>query len=114
MIEINKSDSGNAHIVEVAGDVDASSSIHLDNAIEEAFTAGKSQILIDLSKLEYISSAGLGVFISRLDELKENDIKMVLFGLSESVMSVFRILGLEKLLTIVGTRDQAIEAVNAT
>jgi anti-sigma B factor antagonist len=114
MIEIKKSDTENIHVIEVKGDADASSSIHLDNAMEEAFDSGKERILIDLTGLEYISSAGLGVFISRLDEIKEKNVQMVLFGLSESVMSVFKILGLEKLLVIVDTKEQAIEAVNAS
>ncbi|MEL7006626.1 MAG: STAS domain-containing protein [Bacteroidota bacterium] len=47
--------------------MDASSSIHLDNALQAAMESSKS-IVVDLSKLEYISSAGLGVFISYIEE----------------------------------------------
>ena len=96
-----------SYVISIDGDVDASSSIKLDEAINKAIQEGQQQILIDCVNLNYISSAGLGVFMSYIEELKAKNIRMVLFGLSEKVENVFKVLGLDQLLSIMETKDQA-------
>ena len=106
MVEIkNELDKG-IYFIQVIGEIDASSSIHLDQSISEA-TQQHKKILINCSELEYISSAGLGVFMSYINELEDNNIKMVIFGLSEKVKHVFQILGLDQLLKITETEEEA-------
>jgi anti-sigma B factor antagonist len=95
------------YVIAIDGDVDASSSIRLDEAITDAIQQGQQNILIDCENLNYISSAGLGVFMSYIEELKAKNIRMVLFGLSERVENVFKVLGLYQLLNIMDTKDQA-------
>ena len=94
----------------VVGEVDASSSIQLDNAIKLAFENEK-RILVDLSRLEYISSAGLGVFVSHLEDIRSG-INLVLYGLSDSVFQVFDLLGLPQLIQITTTEEEAIDKLN--
>lgn len=112
MVEINTEDKEGVHVVIIEGDVDASSSIFLDEALTEAEQQG-GNIVVDASRLEYISSAGLGVFMSRLQDYENENRQMILFGLSEKVMNVFQILGLDELLTIVENFEEAKERVNA-
>lgn len=95
------------YIIAIDGDVDASSSIRLDEALAKAVEEGQQHILIDCINLNYISSAGLGVFMSYIEELKGKNIRMVLFGLSDKVKNVFVVLGLDQLLNIKDTKDQA-------
>lgn len=97
------------HIIEIYGDVDASSSIKLDQSVEDAVKEGFKDILVDCSNLNYISSAGLGVFMSHIEEFKEKEICFALFGLSPKVKNVFEILGLDKLLQILDTKQEAKE-----
>jgi len=112
MTEINKENKEGIHLISVKGEVDAGSSILLDNALREAMENNEKKIAADLSGLEYISSAGLGVFISYLEEFSANSVKLVLFGINESVKQVFDILGLQKLLLIVEKEKDAINAFN--
>ncbi|MBV6647089.1 MAG: STAS domain-containing protein [Cyclobacteriaceae bacterium] len=112
MVGINTTVEEPYYEIEVSGEVDASSSIHLDEAIQKASEQHK-KILIDLSKLGYISSAGLGVFISYIDDFKKKDIRLALFGLNEKVAQVFEILGLNELIIICSTKDEAKEKINA-
>ncbi len=111
MVEITEESIDGVFLIKVNGEIDASSSIHLDNALQKAMEAS-DRILVDLSNLEYISSAGLGVFISYIEELKKQATKMVLFGMQEKVKQVFEILGLSNLITISETEDKALELVN--
>lgn len=111
MVDINTRIEGDIFEIQVAGEIDASSSIHLDNALHEGFKE-KNKVLIDLQELNYISSAGLGVFISRLEEIKEKGYSMAIIINNENVRQVFGILGLEELLTIFNKKQLAVDFLN--
>jgi len=100
------------YVIKIAGDVDASSSIFLDEAISEALAKGQTKLLIDCRELEYISSAGLGVFMSYIEEINAKQISMIIFGLNEKVQNVFKVLGLDQLLKIVDTEESAKEILS--
>lgn len=99
--------------MKISGEVDASSSIHLDKAIDQAVRSGNDKILVECTDLAYISSAGLGVFMSYIEELRTKNISMVIFGLNEKVKNVFQILGLDQLLKIVESKEEAKSLVHA-
>jgi anti-sigma B factor antagonist len=100
MIHIKRIQEDGADVIILIGEIDASSSIELDLAIAKSVGEGYSKILIDCSALEYISSAGLGVFMSYIEEFKDRNVKMVLFGMNDKVANTFSILGLNELLKI--------------
>jgi anti-sigma B factor antagonist len=70
MVHIRRLQEEGADIIHVIGEIDASSSIELDLTIAKSVGEGHRKILIDCHALEYISSAGLGVFMSYIDEFK--------------------------------------------
>jgi anti-sigma B factor antagonist len=107
MVSITRTFEEGKEVMRINGEVDASSSIELDNAMKEALGSGNSKIMIDCADLEYISSAGLGVFMSYLEEIKNNEISLVIFGLQPKVAHVFEILGLHQLLEIRTSREEA-------
>ena len=113
MINIDTSVENDVATLILNGDVDASSSIDLDNAINEVKNKGHKKILIDAQELHYISSAGLGVFMSYIKDFEKEQIKLVLFGLNEKVLNVFKMLGLDQLLSIESNAKDALKAVNA-
>lgn len=96
----------------LAGELDASSSIKLDKELESAMVSHCSKILVDCANLTYISSAGLGVFMSYLHDFEIKKISLALYNVSEKVRDVFYILGLESLIRIVDTREEATAFVN--
>jgi anti-sigma B factor antagonist len=112
MIHIKKLQEDGIEILVLIGEIDASSSIELDLAIAKSVGEGASRILIDCNSLEYISSAGLGVFMSYIEEFKDKNIKMVLFGMSDKVANTFEILGLNELLKICKDKLQAKKLIN--
>ena len=112
MLSINKTAKGNHLTIKLKGEVDASNSVELDEVIQEALNAKRKYILIDGNELDYISSAGLGVFMSYIDDFKSKNIKMVIYGLSEKVLNVFQILGLDQLMTIASDKKEAKEKLH--
>lgn len=94
------------------GELDAKSSIDLDETIKLALLQEKTRIIIDCQHLSYISSAGLGVFISHLDDLKAYGGKFVFYGMNVTVYNVFEILGLHTIMEIVRDRFEAQTLMN--
>jgi anti-sigma B factor antagonist len=107
MVDVNVDFEEDYCLIRVRGEVDASSSIHLDEAMQKAVEADCKKILVDCQDLHYISSAGLGVFMSYIQELEVKNKKFVLFNMTQKVYKVFEILGLHQLLTIVDTEEKA-------
>jgi anti-sigma B factor antagonist len=89
------------------GELDASSAVVLDTELNKPELLHYKKVLIDCQKLSYISSAGLGVFISHLQRLQDSKVKLVFFNMQEKVFNVFEILGLDSLMTIVSTEQEA-------
>ncbi len=113
MVHIKRLQEEGIDILAIIGEIDASSSIELDLTIAKSAGEGFKKILIDCSALEYISSAGLGVFMSYIEEFKDKGIHMVLYGLKEKVANTFSILGLADLLQICANKPEAKKLINA-
>ena len=79
----------------------------LEESIQDTFGDGLYNIIVDLKNVEYISSAGAGVFIGALSESQENGGNIVLVGPTEGVMQVFDLLGLTQIFRIAANRNQA-------
>ena len=63
---ITKTTNGNTMILSIAGKLDTLTSPELREEIDNIFTKGAVNLIFDLEALEYISSAGLGVFAHTL------------------------------------------------
>jgi anti-sigma B factor antagonist len=103
---ISKTDD-NVLKIGILGELDASGAINLDNVLSKAIGSGHFNILVDCERLDYISSAGLGVFISHIAEIQENNGELVFYNMSDKVKSIFTILGLEKVIAITGDFSEA-------
>ena len=112
MVHIKRLQEGGNDIIAIIGEIDASSSIELDLTIAKSVGEGFAKILVDCHALEYISSAGLGVFMSYIEEFRDKNIQMVLFGMKEKVANTFSILGLADLLHICNSKEEAKKLVD--
>ena len=101
---------GDTLTITLDGELDASSAVLLDNELNKPELLQYRKVLIDCQRLSYISSAGLGVFISHLQRLQDANVKLVFFNMQEKVFNVFEILGLDSLMNIVHTEQEAQQA----
>ncbi|KAA9345985.1 STAS domain-containing protein [Adhaeribacter soli] len=97
----------NISIVKLYGELDASNAVKVDQTLSLLISEKPSQIWIDGTQINYISSAGLGVFLSHLQTLAEEKIELLFFGLNTKIKHVFAILGLDTLIPIVHSREEA-------
>lgn len=106
-MEVKFTEEGKNYIISIDGDLDASSSIKLDKVLAKAIGENRNPILVDCNLLDYISSPGIGVFTSHLQECETKNISLVLFGMNDKVLKVFRILGLDEIIPITKTKEEA-------
>lgn len=93
--------------VSVTGFLDAHTFEQMEQQIEGLFNEGTHKIIVDMSKVEYISSAGCGVFIGAISDAKDNDGDIVLLGTTTNVMEVFELLGLNQIFHFSDTLEDA-------
>ncbi len=101
-------------IIALEGFVDAHTAPQFENAIQSEIEAGRHRIVVNCEKLNYISSAGLGVFMSFIEEVREigGDIKIC--GLAPKVKHTFEILGFQDIFEMLDDEPTAVERFNAS
>jgi len=93
--------------VAVQGFLDAHTFEEMEKTITDLFDAGTYRLVVDLSKLDYISSAGAGVFIGAIGTAQENEGNIVLMKPSPNVKEVFDLLGLSQIFPFAGDVEAA-------
>jgi anti-sigma B factor antagonist len=95
---INETKNGNELIIAPEGRLDTTTAPELEEKVKEAIT-GVTDLVFDLSKLEYISSAGLRVLLST-QKIMEKQGKMKFINVSDIIMEIFDVTGFSEILTI--------------
>jgi|YNPMSStandDraft_1061717.scaffolds.fasta_scaffold10591_2 anti-sigma B factor antagonist len=100
----------NIKILNLKGFLDASSASKLEDSISNCLNSGYSKIIANLSELEYISSAGMGVFIAFLESIRENGGDIKFCEIPEKVFFVFDLLGFQSIFEIYQKEEEALKA----
>ena len=91
------------------GYLDAHTAPELENTISDVIKTGQNKILVNFNKLDYISSAGLGVFMAFIEELRNTGGDIKLAEMTPKVFSVFDLLGFFMLFDFVQEEKLALE-----
>jgi len=95
-------------VVDVEGFLDAYTVAELEEAFNTLIKDKKFKLIVNLAKLDYISSAGLGTFMGVIDEIRDNNGDIVLTNLSPKIYKVFDLLGFSELFQIVDNETAAV------
>ena len=98
-MEIERSSDGEKLNVRLIGEVDAMNANEIESELLKQ-SEGVREMIFDLSKLEYISSAGLRVLLSMQKMMKKQG-NMEVRNTPEDVMQIFKVSGFVRLLNIV-------------
>ncbi len=106
---VARSREGDLSVLSLNGYLDAHTAPQFEKAIQEEFDAGRVRILVDCANLTYISSAGLGVFMSFIEDIRSAGGDIKLCSLAGPVYQVFEILGFPALFDILSDRPAAVQ-----
>ncbi len=98
-----------AVVIEIEGRLDTTNYGQLEKKIIDRIDAGETNILIDCSKMDYVSSSGLRIFLMALKKINALNGKFVLCSLQENIREIFEISGFTSIFSIYDTRNEAIE-----
>ncbi len=100
-------------ILDLNGELDAHTASELEAALQKCRQDEMYRIVANGRHLKYISSAGLGVFMAYIEEMREagGDIKIA--GLQASIFNIFDLLGFPLLFDIVEDEREAIRKFDA-
>jgi len=106
-MQVEETKDGHVLVIGVKGRLDSNTSGDLEKRILALIDSGEKRLLIDFSDLDYISSAGLRVFLLAAKKSRAVNGKVVLSSLKSHIMEVFDIAGFSTILPIYATRDEA-------
>ena len=92
----------------LGGRIDTQGTIELDQALQTAISEGKHKMILDMSEVNYVSSAALRTLADVLTKNKENQGDLKLVSLSHKVLRVFRIIGFDRFFSIYDTVQVAL------
>lgn len=109
-MEFAQERSGDVVIVRLTGRLDSATAQPAEERFAGVLANGTPLLAIDMSKLEYISSAGLRVLLVVAKKAKQAHGKVVLFGLVSNVREVFSISGFDRIFSIGSDEAAAVAA----
>lgn len=93
--------------VRVDGVIDTTTAGELEEVIDSLMKRRRYHIVLDLAGVDYISSAGWGIFISRIKDVRANGGDIKLANLVPNVYEIYELLEFDKVLRAHGGVDEA-------
>jgi anti-sigma B factor antagonist len=97
-------------VIEVGGEIDVYTAPKLRERIIELVDEGQYHLVVDLEKVEFLDSTGLGVLVGGLKRVRGHDGSLQLVCTQERLLKIFRITGLSKVFAIHGSQSEALVA----
>jgi anti-sigma B factor antagonist len=94
------------------GSVDAYNSETLSEKLEAVLQEGYYKVVVDCSRLKFISSSGMGVFLAMEDDFLLHSGGLKFTAIPDNIMNVFKKVGLSDIFKTYEQEAQAIEAFN--
>ena len=94
-------------IIKVGGYIDTTTSSELERALDSLLKQGRFFIIVDLGNVDYISSAGWGIFISEIKSIRENGGDLKLVRMVPDVYEIFELLEFHHILDVYDSIDEA-------
>lgn len=97
------------NVLELKGYLDAHTAPKLEEALQRLLDARRYNIVVNCRDLSYISSAGLGVFMAYIEDVRKNAGDIKLSNMSAKVYNVFDLLGFPLLYEIFKDENEAVK-----
>lgn len=79
-------------LVTVQGYIDTTTAPEFEKYFLSALNSKKFKLIVDLKDVNYISSAGWGIFVSELKRIRQGNGDLVLSGMNPEVAEIFKLL----------------------
>lgn len=97
-------------ILDISGELDAHTASHLENALKSLIDDKSYSIIVNCAGLDYIASAGLGVFMAYIEDVRSLGGDIKLSNMNDRVYNVFDLLGFPTLYDILDDEKEALNS----
>ncbi|MGZ5368645.1 anti-sigma factor antagonist [Aeromicrobium sp.] len=111
-LSLNTRTQGQFQVIEVGGEVDVYTAPKLRDSIVTAVDDGHNRLVIDVEKVDFLDSTGLGVLVGSLKRVRAEGGSLDIVCTHERILKIFAITGLDKVFGLHTTVDAAIAAHN--
>ena len=108
-MKIDVTEDGNVRLVAIEGDLDTGTSPEAQERLVRIMDEGSAKMLLDMEKMNYISSAGLRVLLVLAKQSAANGGELRICGLNEMAREVFDISGFSSILNVFPSRADALD-----
>ncbi len=110
--QLERRDDEKASVLYLKGYLDAHTASELEKGIQQLVDEGRYKIVVNFKSLNYISSAGLGVFMGFIEDIRNHQGDIKLTNMSPKIYRVFDLLGFPSLYEIFDDESEAINKFN--
>src|SRR4029450_7273749 len=106
---ISTEEAGNGiAVIALTGELDLYTCPEFKEELLRVIGDGATLVAVDLTQTTFIDSTALGVLIRGVERLKMNDGQLVVACADPNIVKVFEVTGLNRVFTVVGSRDEAL------
>ncbi len=98
-------------IIDLKGDINSFAVETLNNVFAEASTKSASAVLLNFSEVEYINSTGIALIVGLMSKARQNNQRLVTFGLSDHYVSIFNITRLSDYISLYPDETSALDGI---
>ncbi|MFO7846135.1 MAG: STAS domain-containing protein [Balneolaceae bacterium] len=111
---INQRSASGCTILDLHGELDAHTASELETELQDLIARERLKIVVNFNRLEYIASAGLGVFMAYIEDVRNEGGDIKLTNMNKKVYNVFDLLGFPALYDILDDESEAIKKFSNT
>ena len=109
-IEVAEERDGDVLVLLPVGRLDSGNARSFESIVMDFISAGERRLVVDFSRLDFISSSGLRVLLIAAKALKAGKGTIILCSMKNHIEEVFRISGFHRIIPIKPSREGALEA----
>ncbi|WP_157151557.1 STAS domain-containing protein [Brachyspira sp. SAP_772] len=107
-MSLNIEDKGKAKVVKLEGKLDVNLSVSIESELDALIESGSINLILEISKVEYLSSSGIRVFINMMRKVKDKNGKLVLASVPDAIKKILKTVDLEDLFEVFDSVDDAL------
>ncbi|MFT4262817.1 MAG: STAS domain-containing protein [Nocardioides sp.] len=107
-LSLSTTDVSGVTVLAVGGEIDVYTAPRLRDKLTEIVDAGSYRVVVDLEKVDFLDSTGLGVLVGGLKKVRTHDGSLRIVCTNERLLKIFRITGLAKVFDIFPTSEAAV------
>jgi anti-sigma B factor antagonist len=104
-LELKLNSLGKVKIIEIHGKFDIENTEEFEALFQKQMESSPSILVIDMNKLEYIDSSGIGSLIKSLNTIKNKKGNLILVGLNNMILNVFKLAKLDMFFQIMNNEE---------